>query len=263
MTRRIRMAGLFAVSVAVAGAVGCTAAGQRTDPYQRHFDLGYEAYRSGRWQAAADNFTHYLQAYPSSPHRAEAYHFRGLARVKLERRQEALNDFDRAVRSPASQNIRSLAYVAMGNLYYEDGRDADAVSAFERGLRVPAPEVPEDRVLLRLAISLQRLGRWREADGYLARAISRYPGSAAAGEARRRYHVNAFAVQTGAFASRRRADEEAQRLQRAGFRPRTGTVRHEGQTLHTVQVGRAHTYAEARTLAQQVNQAGFAAMVVP
>ncbi len=181
MKRRFPIAGLL-----VAAALGgCTNWGaDRTDPYGRYFNLGRDAYQSGRWQAAADNLTHYLQAYPSSPRRAEAYYYRGLARVKLERRQAAREDFDRAVHSQPSARVRSLAHVAMGNLHYEEGQDARAVEAYGQGLRSPAPEVPQERVALRLAISLQRLGRWADADRYLAMVIRRYPQTAAAEEAR-------------------------------------------------------------------------------
>lgn len=260
MKRRFPIAGLL-----VAAALGgCTNWGaDRTDPYGRYFNLGRDAYQAGRWQAAADNLTHYLQAYPSSPRRAEAYYYRGLARVKLERRQAAREDFDRAVHSQPSARVRSLAHVAMGNLHYEEGQDARALEAYEQGLRSPAPEVPQERVALRLAISLQRLGRWADADRYLAMVIRRYPQTAAAEEARRRYHMDAFAVQTGAFARSLGAQREAEGLRQAGFRPRIRTTMHERQTLHTVRVGQAATYAEARRLAQRVNQAGFAAMIVP
>ncbi len=245
-----------------AAAGGCASSAQR--PGGTYFDAGHAAYARGQWQAAADDFTRYLQIYPSSPHRAEAYYYRGNARVHLGRRADALADFQRAVVAEPHPAIRSLAHVALGNLYFEGGHDREAVRAYAEALKAPPPETPLERVLLRLAISLQRLGKWTQADRYLAWVIENHASTGAATEARRRYRAAAFAVQTGAYASSAGARREALRLRQAGFRPRIAARRTgAGRPLHAVHVGQVGTYAEAAALARRVHEAGFAAMVVP
>jgi tetratricopeptide (TPR) repeat protein len=259
--REGEMARLCTVAVLAALVGGC--GGEAARSGSASLEEGSAAYRAGQYQAAADQFTDYLQAGPASPHQAEAYYYRGLAHVQLKERREALEDFQRAVQSRPPPDIESLASVAMGNLYFEDGADAPAADAYIRGLRQPPPELPQDRVLLRLAISLQRMGRWGDADTYLARLIERYPSTAAATEARRRYRAGGFAVQTGAYASGASALREAQRLRQAGFHARLAPIVRNSQALHAVQVGQVQTYAEAQALARRVNAAGFTAMVVP
>jgi TolA-binding protein len=249
------------VVLAAAAVAGCGAQSVRSGP--DYFDEGYGAYAAGQWPTAADRFTQFLQTHPGSPHQAEAYYYRGLARVQMKQRREALEDFERALGSAPPPAIESLASVAMGNLYFEEGADGPAAEAYERGLTNPPPGVPQDRVLLRLAISLQRMGQWGAADTYLARLIERYPTTASATEARRRYRAGGFAVQTGAYASGASASREAGRLRQAGFQARIAPTSRNHQALHAVQVGHMQTYAEAQALARRVNAAGFAAMVVP
>jgi len=247
-----------------AAAAGCQSAGVRpTSGDERFFDMGYRAYQSGYWQAANDGFTDYLATNRDSPHRSEAYYYRGLARVRLNRRAEAVGDFSTATVSNPHPAIRSLAYAAMGNVYFEDGTDRQAIAAYNASLANPADELQLGRVYLRLATSLQRTGDWAAADGYLAWILKHEPNTPAGEEAARRYRAGRFSIQTGAYASEARAQQEAGRLRQAGFQPEVDTVTQDRQSLHAVRVGRARTYGEAEALAQRVNQAGFAAMVVP
>jgi len=242
-------------------AAGCGSS--LTREAQQDFNPGRAAFEAGRWQEAVDGFTRFLAAHPSSPVRGEVYYYRGLAEVRLSRRAEALADFQRATRAAAPPPIPAYAQVAAGNLHFEEGRDWDAVRAYSGVLGDPPDGVPLERLVLRLAISLQQVGRWSTADRYLAYVIENFPGTPAAAEARRRYRAGAFTVQTGAYTSSEGAQREASRLRTAGFAPQIGVTQQQARRLHTVRVGRARTYAEALSLAQRVSKAGFSALVVP
>jgi TolA-binding protein len=258
IVRRIWVILTAAGFLAVAGCASSV-----TREAQQDFNPGRAAFEAGRWQEAADAFTRFLAAHPSSPARGEVYYCRGLAEVRLTRRDEALADFQRAIRAAPPPPIPAYARVAAGNLHFEEGRDWDAVRAYNGVLRNPPDGVPLDRLVLRLAISLQRVGRWSTADTYLAYVIANFPGTPAAAEARRRYRAGAFTVQTGAYTSSEGAHREASRLRTAGFAPEIGVTQQQACRLHTVRVGRAQTYAEALSLAQRVSAAGFSAYVVP
>ena len=256
----ILAAGLFAAAGFLAAA-GCGTSVTREA--QQDFKPGRAAFEAGRWQEAVDGFTRFLAAYPSSPARGEVYYYRGLAEVRLNRRNEALADFQRAMRAAPPPPISAYVQVAIGNVHFEEGRDWDAVRAYNGVLGNPPDGVPLDRLVLRLAISLQRVGRWSTADTYLAYVIKNFPGTPAAAEARRRYRAGAFTVQTGAYTSNEGAQREASRLRTAGFAPEIGVTQQQARRLLTVRVGRARTYAEAFSLAQRVSAAGFSAWVVP
>jgi tetratricopeptide (TPR) repeat protein len=187
-------------------------------------------------------------------------------------------DFGRALSTKVQQPILAYTYVAIGNLYYEEGNDDKAVAAYGEAIKGPQDDLPMDMLLLRLGTSLQRTGKWAAADKYLGPLIDRYPKSAAAIEARRRFKADSFTVQTGAYSTAAAAQTEAQKLRAAGFTPRIsqttravpqpsftqpGQPTSSTQVLYTVQVGKARTYVEALGQAQMLTRAGFAALIVP
>ncbi|HUU93841.1 MAG TPA: tetratricopeptide repeat protein [Phycisphaerae bacterium] len=246
-------------SVCFLGA-GC-ASGSQAD--RAAFDSGYAALEAGRWQEAVDGFTRYLRSDPTSAHRGEVYYYRGQALVHLNRRTEAKTDFVRAIGAEPRPPIDQFVRVAIGNLYYEEGSDVKAIEHYTKVISDPDKDVPVPSVLLRIGVSLQRLGKWSLADSYLGHLVEKYPGTPSAGQALRRLHADAFRVQTGAFASMTTAARQAQQVRAAGFETRLGRTSKGGQALSTVQVGRAGTYAEAAVLAQRVRQAGFETLIVP
>jgi tetratricopeptide (TPR) repeat protein len=254
-----RLVMLVLVSACALGA-GCASANTAD---REAFDAGYAAFEAGRWQDAVDGFTRYLRSDPTSADRGEVYYYRGEALVRLERRAEAKTDFVRAIGAEARPPIDQFARVAIGNLYYEEGSDAKAIEHYAKIIRHPDKDLPVPTVLLRMGVSLQRLGKWALADRYLGHLIQHYSETAAAKQAIRRLHADAFRVQTGAFASMTTASREAQRIRAAGFETRLGRISRGGRTLHTVQVGRANTYVEAAAFAQRVRQAGFDTLIVP
>jgi tetratricopeptide (TPR) repeat protein len=255
-----RLGFLLAVS-SLWAAGGCTTGGTRADTAS--FDAGYAAFQASQWQRAVDGFTRYLRSDPKAAGRGEVYYYRGESLVHLNRRPEAMNDFQQSLAAKAPQPIEAYTYIAIGNLYYEEGNDAAAVRAFDKALRGPQDELPLEATLLRLGTSLQRLGQWPMADKYLGLLLDRYPKSQAAAEARRRYKADGFCIQTGAYRVSTTAQQEAQRLRAAGFTPRLGQTQRDAQVLYTVQTGKAQTYAEAQVLAQQVVRSGFSALIVP
>jgi len=241
-------------------AAGC--ARQATRP-EDIFKGAYAAFEANQWQQAVDGFTRYLQAGPTTPMRGEVYYYRGQALVHLNRREEARADFERAIGARASPPIPGFARVAIGNLYYEEGNDRKAIQTYLEILRKPDATLPLDMIILRLAVSLQRIGQWSAADQYLAYLINRYSDTQSAVEAWRRFHATGFTVQTGAFASNTAALRQADRLRGEGFLPTMGQAKRGSQTFYAVRVGKVQTYAEAAALAQQIRQAGFPVLIVP
>ena len=250
------------VILAVALLAGCASPSQRDG--RAAFDDGFAAFNTGHWQAAYDGFTRYLRSNPDATSRGEVYYYRGEALVHLRRRDEAMNDFQQALAAKPGQPILDFVRVAIGNAYYEEGRDAKALEWYDQALRDRVPELPMEQLSLRAGVSLQRVGRWQDADKYFQHVIDNFPATAAALEASRRLHATAFAVQTGAFSTSAAAQQELARLRQKGFSDaRIVPASRPGQTLQAVQVGRARTYAEAQVLAHRLVNAGFSILIVP
>ncbi len=252
------------LALALAVHAGCAPTEKRDDPVAT-LESGCAAYEAGRLDEAVRELTAVLASEDAEAraHRAEAFYWRGLAEVGRKRPGAARADFEQALAADPPPELRGLARIALGNLAFEEGRDADAVAAYGEALQDPPEGPPMERVALRLAIALQRLGRWTEADTYLAYVMEHYRGTPAAAEARRRYRARGFAVQTGAYASPANAQVQAAKLRGAGLAPTIVRATGGGRTLHTVRVGKVSTYGEAAALATRVNRAGFTALIVP
>jgi TolA-binding protein len=242
-------------------AIGCT--GPQTRPDQAAFDDGFSAFQARQWQKSVDRFSQYLRSDPTNPARGEVYYYRGQALVHLNRRPEAMTDFQRSVTSKPDQPVLAFSYVSIGNLYYEEGNDTKAVDAYGEAIKGPADKLPMDMLLFRLGASLQRLGKWSTADKYLGLVIERYPSSPAFPDAQRRYKADSFSIQTGAYTTPSAAQQEYERVRAAGFSPRLGETKRNNIVYRTVLVGKVKTFAEAEALARRVSQAGFTALIVP
>lgn len=259
MRRRLAFVTLLLVGLAAGCNAPVNSRGTCTD-----FDDGYASFEAGKWAAARDGFTRYLGTNPPAPRRAEVCYYRGLAEVHLQQRAEAKADFLKALSLDPREPIRHFAQVALGNIYFEEGDDPNAVATYSPVVRSAPTDVPIDRVILRMSISLQRIGKWSAAAAYLAYLVHNYPGTPASEEGQRRMNATAFAVQVGAFGTMSAANTEAGRLRRAGFSPRVVPMTAKGsQPLQAVQVGSCQTYAEAAALAARVHKAGFATVIVP
>jgi tetratricopeptide (TPR) repeat protein len=260
----VRCVYALAPMVVLALVAGCGAPGNGGDVRDDRaiFGEAYSAFESGQWQRAIESFNAYLRSAPEST-RGEVYYYRGEAQIHLRRREDARADFLRAIDAKPPQPIYAFAYVALGNLYYEESSDARAVECYAEAIRSPPGELPLDQVLLRLAVSLQRTGRWASADKYFAHITDHYPGTQASVEAARRVHYEAFTIQTGAFASSITAQDELARLRSAGFDGRITKTSRGSTLLYAVQAGRYGTYPEAAAAAQRMSGAGFQAMIVP
>jgi tetratricopeptide (TPR) repeat protein len=251
----------LAAAVAAGLASGCGPTNQRDG--RAAFDDGFAAFNTGHWQTAYDGFTRYLRSNPDATTRGEVYYYRGQALVHLRRRSEAMNDFQQALAAKPGQPILDFIRVAIGNFYYEEGNDAKALEWYNQALREPVSQLPMDQLSLRAGVSLQRVGRWQDADKYFKHLIDNYPATMQAQEARRRISATSFAVQTGAFTTPAAAQQELSQLRQKGFDARIVPASRPGQTLQGVQVGRARTYAEAQATAQRLTSAGFSTLIVP
>jgi tetratricopeptide (TPR) repeat protein len=257
----VRLISLMAIALAAILSTGCgdvrPARGDRAI-----FNDGLEAYDAAQWQRAVNNFTEYLQSAPPETH-GEIYYMRGMAEVRLHKRDDARRDFQKSIDAKPRYEIESYAYAALGNLYYEEGNDQRAVEAYAKAIKNPPKELPIDQVILRLAVSLQRTGRFAAADKYFEHLIDHYSGTASGIEAARRVHVTAYTIQTGAFLSPVTAQGEVDRLRAAGFPARITKTTRGAQSLNAVQVGRYRTYLEAAEAAQRMARVGFTPLIVP
>jgi TolA-binding protein len=251
---------LFLLVVAMA-TPGCGGPLSQAD-HQLFLDA-HRNFQSGNYAAADAKFTQVIGRNQSSDALSELCYFRGLTRLKQGRRAEAREDFRRGATARGRELTQVYSAVALANLDFDDGNDASAANLYSQALDHQVKDLQTDAILYRLAVSLQRLGRWDEADRRLAKLLSDYDDSPFAAAARRRFQATHFAIQAGAFASRSNADTQAAKIRTEGY-PVTVTVSEGGgKVLHVVTVGRFRTYAEASSAATRLRGRGYTVTIKP
>ena len=248
--------------MAVLGVAGC-ASGPLDATGQALFDAGYKSFQDGRYREADEKFSAVIKRSPTTWALSEVYYFRGLSRLKLNRRPEAKQDFRAGATVYGRELTQVYSAVALANLEYEEGNDPAAVRIYRQALDHKVKGLPADYILYRLGVSLQRLGKWGEADDCFAELVSKYPQSSLAADARRRFQTTYFTVQVGAFADRANAQKTADRLRAEGYPVTLSVSVAAGKTLHTVCAGRYATYREAALAADVLKAKGYPALVKP
>jgi len=90
------------------------------------------------------------------------------------RGQEAIAQYQLALRLPAEPTTRATAYADLGEAYFDSGDYASSRSNYEQALRLDPERVSAVRGMGRL---LQEQGRWEEAARYFAFAVQLQPSA--------------------------------------------------------------------------------------
>lgn len=226
---------------------------------------GEDAYRRQQYDRANRELTTFLSDASDKPQAADAYYIRGQACARLGKRGQAYSDLKQAIQVAHEDGVRWRAGVALGSLYFEDGDWGGAATAYESAVRVMPASPPLDTVLYRLAQSLQRLGRWRDAQPYFHRVTAEFRRSPLSESAARMVEsgVNYFAIQAGVFGLKSNADNMVRTLAGAGLGATVRSEARSSRTVHVVYVGRFNTYADANRTLPTVRRYATDAVIWP
>ena len=244
---RYRLGDILAAVIVVGclGVIGCNEEPMTVEAVSL-LRAGKGAYETGDDRASVDRLSAYLTRFERTTNADEAYYYRGLAHYRLGEMDAAKQDFTSALARTDRPDLRSRATLALGDLAYEGG---DMVSA-EQMYRLAIDDLdrskpPTDHALYRLGASLQRQGRWSEANVVFDQLIGDFWDSALADRARRRIRATGWTVQAGAFRTRNRADALAADLRGGQFEPFVVPESVNGELFYLVRVGRFRTHEAA------------------
>jgi len=230
------------VTIILGSVAGCSFVNPRLADGIRE---GQKQYARGNYIGAERLLTDAISKDPQSPAVAEAYYIRGLARLKLLQHSIAEQDFRRALRLAARDDLKANAHVCLGSMAFEH-QEWDTAYKHYRLAESQLPVLsPGDWILFRLACSAQRSGRWNEGKKYFARILREYPDSDVARVARRDIGYEYFTIQTGAFASQQGAYLQFNQIKRYGLPVRIEVINKDSRSLRAVYVGRYNDYYQA------------------
>jgi tetratricopeptide (TPR) repeat protein len=224
---------------------------------------GQKQYSKGNYFGAERLLTSAISSDPRSPAVAEAYYVRGLARLKLNRRSLAIQDFQRALRLAKRDDLKANVHVCLATIAFEDENWDAAYTHYKAAEGNLTDLSPSDWILFRLACSAQRSGRWESGKKYFARILREYPGSETAKSARRMLNCEYFTIQTGAFTNISSANDQLIKLRRVNFPVRTEVINANNRSLNGVFVGRYKDYYQATKGLNMVKRVVPDARIVP
>ena len=132
-----------------------------------------------------------------------------------------------------------------GDYYYGQGKWAKAVPFYEAYLEQAPDQGLREEALYHLAVSLQGLGRWSEADRYLSECFYSISQSETALEARARFGARIWRLEWGVYAEWDEANQRIAELRAEGIEVERQAVRANRDLLYAVRSGGYDTQAEA------------------
>lgn len=227
--------------LAAMSSAGCDAG--LTPQAQQLLNSGKASYAAGKDVAAIRSMNEFLAANGRSSRADEAYYYRGLAKYRQKDIIGAQADFHQVLQKNSRQ-FKVPSQKALGDIAYERQDMGLAESMYRDALAgMDETKPPADEVRYRLGQTLQRLGRWQDADLHFSRVMYLFGDSESARRAGRLFHSTAWTVQMAAMKDKRAADALAQQYRTANqletvVRP----VPSDAGPLLAVQAGRFPTY---------------------
>ena len=232
---------------------------------------GYDALTARQLDRALSAADEVLANSPTETLPAEAHYLRG--RVFEERAvsgagnvqfnlQTARAEYVAALGLPHKPDLDGTARAGAANVAFHQD---DYVTAFSQWTAAYEKlNRPEDKVLTlyQLGRTAQRLGRWDEADQYLASVQQSAPGTELALKARQMQGARGFTVQFATFATRKQADAAVLDLGKHGVIA-THNIDPANPTLDLVRAGPMRTYAEAKSLKTRFAETYPSAVILP
>ena len=247
--------------------VGCAA---QQDDVQR-LRAGYDALNARQFDEALAAADVVLADSPKDTLPAEAHYLRG--RVFEERAianvqggaaqlQTARTEYVAAIGLPHKPDLDGRARAGVANVAFHQDDYTTAVDQWSAAY--DKLERPEDKLLTlyQLGRTAQRLGKWEEADRYLASVQSSAVGSELATKARQIQGARGFIVQFATFSNRKQADAAIVELQKQGIIAQH-FIDPANPGLDLVRVGSIRTYAEAKALKSRCAGQFTAIVILP
>ncbi len=139
----------------------------------------------------------------------------------------------------------------LAQYYFEQKQFERAVPLYQEVLDKQQDDPPTDEALYRLADSLQRLGRWADADRYLSKCFNDFSTSPWGPPARHRFGARIWRLRWGMFEELGQATELVSQLARLDISANWSPLRFNGNLLYAVHSGRYDNYAQAQEAFEQ------------
>ncbi len=239
-------------------ALSCAVTQEPPPDYTALYDQGVQEFRGKNFLAARERFRKLINDYPDQP-------FNQVVLLRLAGCEYALGDekaarqiYQEILENPGGEPLQILAQEDLGMIDLETGAYASAAERFREALALQKEPKEREHIRYKLAMALQRDGRFQEARQLYEEIIKADPDSKLVLKARSRLKLpDYFTVQVGAYGDKEKADQQVQTFLAAKFDAFIEPVRSGDKTLYRVRAGKFGKRQEALNLRDRIAAAGI------
>jgi outer membrane protein assembly factor BamD (BamD/ComL family) len=225
-------------------AAGCN--GQLSPEAQKLLAAGKLAYKNGDDVNAVRNMELFLKDNVRSKQADEAFYCRGLAKYRMGNLAGAKADLQEALDRAGSKPVKIASILALGDLAYDTNDTTVSEKMYQDVLKeIDRDKKPADQASYRLGCTLQRQGRWTEADSYFDRVMFLFDGTELARRSAQHVRCRAWTIQAGAYGEASRADAVVGDLTSKKLPAERRMYLRDGKPIFLVSVGRYPTFKQA------------------
>ena len=162
--------------------------------------------------SAIDQLEKFIDSYPSSHEVGEAYYLLGLSRLRSGQPDQAEHDFETALAAADVPILEHYARLSLADLAFKQRDYHKATKFYDHYLDKLPRRAPFHLAYYRYGISLQAVGRWKQADVQFARVLYLFPQADILTSVQERFGRTHYAIELGRFSSYESANKQREEL---------------------------------------------------
>ena len=206
-----------------------------------------------------------LDAHPPQDASGQVSYYLGISQMNLGNYEEAENIFKKLTREVPASALRDKATLGLFDAYYLQERYPEALNVIQKLLRSSPQSEYLSLIYLKAARVNLKLAQWSKASEYLKNIINGFPNSLEVYAARQLLEERQyFAVQTGSFLERERAEQLVAELKQKGqYSYIIETTDQQNKKYFRVRAGQFSLLDDAQKLKSELAKLGYPTQIFP
>jgi len=224
-----------------------------------------DMYSRGQIASAEARLDRMIKDYDQTKEIAEAYYLRALCRIRRRQDLNAAKDFERAIQKSKRKDLSALCRASLAALAYKQGKWERAAEIYAKAIPDLPNRPPTDVILYCTGLSMQRIGKWKEAAYQFGRILRKFRDRPIASDARRMagWKHEYYSIQFGAYKNADNAADIVRSYRKRNLDAVQEYLPRGVGSLWVVRSGIYPTYSEAQVALRSARKIESGAIIIP